>query len=209
MIATDLQTLRRAICANPADELARLAFFDAMEEVGESQAQGWRALHDMAAESVGKNSKGGLLSFFTLDDVLLHQLQMPSWVSGYVVRRGWIAEVSCALGDWLKHGAALVAEHPVERVEVTDRSPNAWTVLPEDPSVGVYWWNDDHRWTPRSAYCHLPGRIARRLTGTREQGSAISYYAATLKAAAVAALADLNLACLAWARVEARLPPLT
>jgi uncharacterized protein (TIGR02996 family) len=37
-----------------------------------------------------------------------------------VFRRGFVAEVRCPLAAWLAHGPALVRQHPVERVTITD-----------------------------------------------------------------------------------------
>jgi uncharacterized protein (TIGR02996 family) len=51
----------------------------------------------------------------------LDRVQAPKGESWF--RRGFVAEVRCTLADWMAHGPAIVATHPVERVVLTDRIP--------------------------------------------------------------------------------------
>lgn len=42
-----------------------------------------------------------------------------------VFRRGFVADIKCTMAVWEKHGPAICREHPVERVEITDKRPES------------------------------------------------------------------------------------
>ena len=46
--------------------------------------------------------------------------------TSYEYRRGFPAVVRTPLAVWLQHGAAIVAAHPIERVEISDMEPHYW-----------------------------------------------------------------------------------
>ena len=48
--------------------------------------------------------------------------------SGWLMRRGFVAEARLTLADWTRHAPALLAAHPLERVEVADAPGLVWEV---------------------------------------------------------------------------------
>jgi uncharacterized protein (TIGR02996 family) len=66
---------------------------------------------------------------------LPRQVEDFKWLTLYTAR-GFIAAVSCTMAEWEKHGPAICARHPVERVEITDKEPHI-------DSIGVWWHHQD------------------------------------------------------------------
>mgnify|MGYP001566510381 CR=1 FL=1 len=64
-------------------------------------------------------------------------------------RRGFIDEIRCTMFDWFAHGPAIVSQHPVKRVTLTDKEPFL--------SDGRYYWTrsyyrDYHHRLPDDLY---------------------------------------------------------
>lgn len=79
--------------------------------------------------------------------------------------RGFIREVQAPLAWWLEHGSALVAEHPIERVEITNKQTVivlgeiCWTcpeVVP--PLARISWEPESSSRLPVDLFLLLPDR---------------------------------------------------
>jgi len=111
-----------------------------------------------------------------------------SWLDVAVFRRGFIQSVACPKDDWIRHGPAIVRQHPVERVTLSDVEP-AWAMSELTGTEG-YWW---------AFYSTDPGDLA---------GLPPELYAVWLKTESrfiwwptkTAALSPLSDACLQWAK---------
>lgn len=61
----------------------------------------------------------------------------------WVWRRGFVESVRCRLDDWLAHGPAVVAAHPVTALTITDKEPLAsgkvWSWFRGDDGGGGDW----------------------------------------------------------------------
>lgn len=204
MSATQLDTaqaLLAAVLAEPADDLHRLAYADWCLENGPA----WRGelIHFQMRNDDGGRARwniaspGGWATSQWLCD-WLHDVGGPDHVppagSGmtWSYRRGFVAEVTCPLAAWLRHGPALVRRQPVERVEVVDVSPVDF-LRPD----GWWWWTDE-RIELRPPGCHLPLPLWRCL----ETPPPTSWHRGRSYASERAALADLSGACLRWAIKE-------
>ncbi len=105
-------------------------------------------------------------------------------------RRGFVEAVRLPLALWLGHGPRLVREHPLDRVELSDRDPSLW----HRPPYGDWYWVRQHGDTgdiedrlPPALYAHLPpGEL-------EDEDGVWSYFDER------AAKDALSAACLAWA----------
>lgn len=145
MTATASARLLRAILADPADDTARLAYSDALEEEGQD-----RLANFVRRQMVGEPVTPALMALIPFEGILEcqpHQtvrvaearqatVTAPSGAA-LVWRRGFVVEVSCTAADFIRHAAALFAAHPVERVTLTDREPDEYGQL--------YWWTNCYR----------------------------------------------------------------
>jgi uncharacterized protein (TIGR02996 family) len=114
-----LRLLLRAVLADPADDTARLAMSDALEEAGDGERAShvrWMVAHPDAGQSFvgGHDSLGWFPATHAMGDKAV-----------FTIRRGFVAEVRCTLADYEAHAAALFAAQPIERVTLTDREPRA------------------------------------------------------------------------------------
>lgn len=126
-------------------------------------------------------------------------IMAPTWHkfartdAGVEFSRGFVRRAFFPLAAWEQHGPALVAAHPVERVEMTDKRPR----LPQPntaPDAARIGWFGDKQGDP----CDLPLEIWRLLARAHIAGTLWKEYAAEADA-----LDDLSLAALAWAKAEA------
>jgi hypothetical protein len=117
--------------------------------------------------------------------------------AAFEVENGLVLSASCVLDDWIKHGPALVAMHPVRKVALTDRKAcGPWshsTIQDEYPAHGSYWIFLDfdfaghpHHWFPRWKEFSNAGMGVRWRNGF--------YYASPEEAARA-----VSWACLNWA----------
>lgn len=84
----------------------------------------------------------------------------PEWdgeAVSYVWRRGFVGRVELPLAAWREHGPELVRQHPLTRVELTDRQPVE--------AIGcTYWLSSGGHVTGSATHAHyLPYSIWRRL----------------------------------------------
>lgn len=112
-----------------------------------------------------------------------------------LTHRGFPCKVKCLMQNWLDHGKAIYAAHPIERVEITDREPRASTARP-----GEFLWDDFGNHPPDSSCLpdDLPAVIWRLLTGGRVKREVLSHWHrySSKKEATDA----LSRACLAYAK---------
>jgi uncharacterized protein (TIGR02996 family) len=116
-------------------------------------------------------------------------------------RRGFPCEIRCPLAWWLEHGPAIVREHPIERVVITDREPQQDASLNSD-RVG---WNapvngDDLGDVDASC---LPWPIFDELDDMTTGRVDAYNLGLAVYLARDDALNALSLACVAWARGQA------
>jgi uncharacterized protein (TIGR02996 family) len=112
------------------------------------------------------------------------------------IRRGFVWRVHVTLQGWLDFGPAVVREHPVERVVITDKVPMAAPI----PTQWYSWvaWMDEGElqfaWNlPVSLFDHLAGFVQHRNRAKRYSTPDDAH-------------ADLSHACLAWARAQINEP---
>lgn len=122
--------LLHAIRLNPAEDLPRLVYADHLEDAGESE----RAEFIRVGIAVSHRPEGEYCNRFhdyqACDCVHCREAQLEQRHGTFAIEgvrtiwsRGFIVEIRAPLADLLEHGPAIVAEHPVERVRVTDREP--------------------------------------------------------------------------------------
>jgi uncharacterized protein (TIGR02996 family) len=137
MSLLDLALLHRAILLDPGDDLARLAMADALEEAGEDARAEMIRLDIRVARlgvpdgpckrgcpcgGAGKRVAALVAKHGDEWNPLLPGESPGQLAFGW--RRGFVASVRCPLASWLSHGAAMVASHPLEVVEISDREPD-------------------------------------------------------------------------------------
>jgi uncharacterized protein (TIGR02996 family) len=216
MSRRDLGQLHRAILLDPADDLARLAYADELESAGEdARAEAIRL--DIAAHGKGCADPYNA-------DCVCPRCRWNRWWDGNdasarraawgigegikamvaaggtaTVDRGFLRLVRCPLAVWLDGtGAAMVASHPLERVELAGKKPLA--------HGGRHWWLVGPVFSASieqslPAPAHLPWPIFSKLPGQGPPGlTAVPF------ATAEDAVAALSLACLNLWRPGAGLP---
>lgn len=115
-------------------------------------------------------------------------------------RRGFVQSVQCNLNQWLHRGPALVAEHPIELVQVVDRVPVTTPLTTEYNRVPVFGWyrrrrNCDDTWStlPSGIFDFLPPGMVNGDYLFPGHSRFMAYPSAS------DARAVLSHACLAWA----------
>jgi uncharacterized protein (TIGR02996 family) len=145
--AAERQPFLAAIRANPEDDLTRLVYADWLEENGEPDraylirwqiSNGVPFTRDAQFGRWRNPSKVGV-DVGDLSAVFrgLNAFLSESWPGLFVVTRGFVSEVRCDLAGWLRDGPAVVREHPVERVVVTDVAPSPVNT----PPAGAWAWS--------------------------------------------------------------------
>jgi len=142
------EALLKAVLAAPGDDLPRLVFADHLEENGEAEraefirvqcelhkTPGYPAAWDhdaMPHVADLHRRKLWLLNEWDYHRGWRHIAGREAvhlipdgkrWHDCIKFRRGFIHTVRATLADWLKHGPAVVREHPVTKVVLTDREP--------------------------------------------------------------------------------------
>lgn len=206
---TQHELLLRAIIDDPADDLARLAYADWLEE---NEAPKFPQYPSRAAfvrgsvewEQSGYAGGHWFARLLSRGNALMNSPDPLPGIIRYVhpdpkpgnrmggvnaiYRRGFVWDVQCGLADWLARGRAVCAAHPVERVGLTDRQANHFHA--------VWQWekqvSSDEEIHPIAAH-DLPPEIFNLLPAS-EGGRA---WAATSEQLALDAL---SAALIAWAR---------
>lgn len=157
----------RAIIEAPADDAVRLIFADWLEDRGESaratfirfqcrRAELMRFVESWAGKA--SNERGGELGAeagAALAEAQALERRECELLSGgrdyewffprgafrdpasWTYQRGFVADVTCTLADWLARGAAIVSRHPVERVTLAGAEPEELRVWQD-----WNWWKN-------------------------------------------------------------------
>jgi uncharacterized protein (TIGR02996 family) len=151
----DGEALLAAIREAPGDDLARLAYADHLEETGREDRAGvirwqlnpsayfpFRPKPIRAREWFNYWWKGrwhGTFCFTTGRIWISAGASTQARRDQMVLDRGFVSTVRLPLAAWLAHGEALLAAHPLERVEATDKRPH---VRLRNGQAGL--WGSDH-----------------------------------------------------------------
>ena len=191
-----LEAIYREIVADPADDLARLAYADLLEEMGGDE-DSWRAEFIRAQLVTRKpivcNLAGGSLckprtpQEFILIDLAKHGCSSATFT------RGFVSAVALPLDTWLTHGVALTAAHPLEHVELSNRGPA--------PSRH---WNNKPCWCQSppgyDASNNVPAECLPRILYSRLNGERRAFTESTTYDSNAIAIADLSRVLLEWGR---------
>lgn len=105
----------------------------------------------------------------------------------FVYRRGFVYKIVCAMNNWLDHGPEIVRDHPITRVEITDKKPSY---------QGRYIWYQSNG---ENYMDSIPNSIFNMLLSKEKD---ISYYVVPYGDGIKDALSDLSQACIAWAKEQ-------
>lgn len=226
---TEQEAFIAAICENPKDVFPRGQYADWLEERGDPRGEFIRVqceIDDYASpkygvivcEGKGPPARAGSRKRCKCRPCVLRRRErelLAAWGSytpwivphpdivldDYTFRRGFVEHVELSLSDWLDYGPALVQATPLLEVRITDREPA------DRVSVnGMWYWFRENRnalgdWRDEN---HLPDAIFNLLLGGDDPDT-IGLPYSTSGLASVC----LSRACLAWAREQAKLPPLS
>jgi uncharacterized protein (TIGR02996 family) len=110
---SDGDTLYRSILAAPADDAPRLVYADWLEEHGDlERAELIRQMVHFPRDRTRYRPPEPGSNYWP---------NAPNWL-GYVVRRGFVAEIEVSTPLFLTHAADLFARHPITLVQLTGRS---------------------------------------------------------------------------------------
>ncbi len=142
----------QAIIANPAEDVHRLVYADWLDENGDparaevirvqveleplrQHGHGTERLHGGDCPACSRIARLEYRERKLLSDHIGKWrivVEVCPEVGSFVVcpavvfRRGFVAEVSCTMADWLAHGQQIVSENPIEKVTITDKKPRHW-----------------------------------------------------------------------------------
>lgn len=201
-IAAEREGLIADIVANPEDDTRRLIFADWCEDSGElDRAEFIRVEVDISRICRGSRDDKPEEDAGRLDALLRRQSELMfgvwemgwlnplprEYISGSVHSGGFLSTARLPLAAWMEHGKRLVREHPLTRVELSDKRPRRYGGV----GLMVNWfaWGSGHL----EREYHLPVPLASFLRG-QELANLWVYETAAL---AIDALSD---ALLAWAR---------
>lgn len=120
MITTAGDALLADIIACPDDDTPRLIFADWLEDNGEPERAEFIRLSVRSPKAVWTR----LVNGFGYEPWINPLSASPSLSFGcWAWNRGFVFEIHCTLRQWLDHGRAICAAHPIKRVELTDRRP--------------------------------------------------------------------------------------
>jgi uncharacterized protein (TIGR02996 family) len=141
---TDHDAFLRAICADPADDTARLVFADWLADHGDPDRGEFirieveLARRDPEDEAAERRRS----ALYARRDTLLKANQQR-WIEPFLpaarditFRRGFVAELEAAIGDFLRHGAQWLAVTPLTRVRFTSWG-GVWNPLTQSLSTNV------------------------------------------------------------------------
>jgi uncharacterized protein (TIGR02996 family) len=140
----DLKALHRAILLDPSDDLARLAYADALEETGKEP-------------HVAARIREGMLKpheRFTGGEYWAVQQKPDKWPRGFdspdgyeprrievqlTFNRGMAYGWTCSLRDFLDAASIIFSLHPITQVRLTDKNPH---LVPDEWGMGQgkYFW---------------------------------------------------------------------
>lgn len=164
--ATEEAGFLAAICADPGDDTARLVYADWLQEHGREEraefirVQVWLWANPSCGSCTGSEWSAGKPCHECKDReerrgrVALRLFARYSWreFAGPAINivpdgarwddhiqyaRGFVESVTCASADWLAHGDAILAQHPVTAVRLTTRP------IVAGGAYGSYWLPHD------------------------------------------------------------------
>jgi uncharacterized protein (TIGR02996 family) len=189
---TDLERLRRAILANPHDDVARLAYADALEETGDSKQAKWVRV---GAQLPCIYHAPGCMTPWDCDHTELNPGKKPggpAWVW-----KGVLFALRMPLQDFLACAGKVFSAHPITQVDLTDRTPRS-------DSHGFNWCRLSG--LPRDS--RLPDELFDLLQGGTLGRVGLPYATYRWYPSADDATDSLSTACVAQGRSLAGLPPL-
>jgi uncharacterized protein (TIGR02996 family) len=125
----DGAALLRAVIDEPADDLPRLAYADWLEETGRPE---WAERPEYIRLMLRHPRRADHVEYWRGNAAGSPVLQWPDSVYALTGgnpapepawRRGFVAGLRCTLAEWLAHGPALAAAHPLQEVRLSDRQP--------------------------------------------------------------------------------------
>lgn len=108
----------------------------------------------------------------------------------FVYRRGFVYKIACTMNSWLDNGPEIVRDHPITRVEITNKKPSYY---------GDFAWY--HQLHGGDQMDSLPDGIFRRLYyGKKTHILNANAYSLLYSDDANKCFDDLSQACIAWAK---------
>jgi uncharacterized protein (TIGR02996 family) len=169
---TDRLALLASVLASPDDDRPRLVYADWWDENGEPE----RA--EFVRVQVANPDTVSLFETATADTTAwaerprlqeaedIHHRHRYEWVPSFnghsirglqglteyvhVFRRGFIEEIQFAAADWLAHGDALLAAHPVTTVRLADWPQCWWDWTDREVKIRKAWHPVTGRWEDRA-----------------------------------------------------------
>lgn len=141
-------SLRKAVIADPENDLSRLAYADCIEENGNAD-WAWQIRHQVATPdtdywSVAKchfnrNDEGIYILNFTTHVFPDWQMPLPESKAEVAVRyrRGFAAGLVCTVAYWAKCWKRIIARHPIQTVHLWDGRA-AESILPVRGKPGLF-----------------------------------------------------------------------
>lgn len=147
-ILSDREALLSSIITNPDDDVARLVYADWLQEHGEedraefirvqielaktpdnfkeikSSCRYWGLKSIRSSQSHIRRCKNCQYQRLLKREVQLHPIE---YTSHFVWTRGFISEFQGELNLWLTHGPAIVQEHPIQYIRITDLPIHEYT----------------------------------------------------------------------------------
>ena len=130
---SERDSFMHAICAEPADDTARLVFADWLEENGHPARAGYirhQVLHPLDEKPNHGNNGEPLPVLFQseptvtrITGMLTHDIRGYPHEVGRWYRRGFVYRVALPLYTFLVHARELFANHPITEVAICDRTP--------------------------------------------------------------------------------------
>jgi uncharacterized protein (TIGR02996 family) len=193
----EFQGLMADIVRNPADDTPRLILADWLADHGQEKRGAAIRYALWVARANAGDPSGEPPSSHWNDDYNSLLVRFPRWSFG--CSRGFVSYVRCDLQDWLAHGPAIAAAHPVDRVELSDRKAfHARNNIP--PAEVGYGWRRESRLAVEDWPATIPAPIWDALPpSTRDPRSKLW----RLYAAEAEADDALSAACILWARQPA------
>ncbi len=200
------------IIEHPDDDTPRLIYADWLEDHGEPERGEFiRVQCEMARRRAGpagpvpadspwlQNDRCYQALYHRerelLDAAAIAGIWSPEMDGSYTWRRGFVHVVRCTCAAWLEHGPAIVRCQPVQRVELSDKSPIEYL----SGLIGKFYWrwfdgsrrNDDNP-SDQDAD-ELPGVLWQAMVAE------VKDWEFNTEAAAIDAL---SAACLRWAKEQ-------
>jgi uncharacterized protein (TIGR02996 family) len=204
---TTADDLLLAIVTDPEDIGVRLVYADWLEENGQVERSEFIRVQTDIDRICEGNRRGkpetdatSLSSLISRESGLMWGVwnagwmdPVPrAWLSDSVINRGFVESISCTCSAWLEHGPAIVRQHPVTKVVLTDKRPYGsdnydpgWAWAVEEGSDSPPWRLPE---VLVSLFDHRPPRFLYRSKSL--------------------ALDALSAACIVYARAKAKLPSL-